>query len=69
MTVPSAAVADLVVVPEVTAFDFHLQIRILEFRLFFQSEDMLQNDDVYDVPGRLIPGPRLFYGVRWQFWN
>ena len=69
MLVPTAAVDDLIVVPDVTAVDFRLHIRILEFRLFFQSEDMLHSDDVFDVPGRLIPGPRLFYGVRWQFWN
>jgi hypothetical protein len=68
MTVPTPD-GQLSQVPDVTAFDFQLSIRILEFRLFFRSQDMLHNRDVFDVPGRFIPGPRLFYGVRWQFWN
>jgi hypothetical protein len=67
--VPGGPGGELVEVPEVIAYDFHLSIRILEFRLFFRSEDMIHSQPVFDIPGRFIPGPRLFYGVRWQFWN
>ncbi len=48
--------------------DAYLQIRIIDVRLFGRFEDILGNNAV-EVPGRTMLGPRLFYGVKWQFWN
>jgi hypothetical protein len=59
----------LATVPAMNNLDFQLQIRILELRMFLRYEDLLHSGDVFDIPGRTIPGPRLYYGVRWQFWN
>jgi hypothetical protein len=56
-------------IPAMNNLDFSLQIRILDLRIFLRYEDLAHNGDVYDIPGRTMPGPRIFYGVRWQFWN
>lgn len=72
MLVPAPTTADLravVAVPAVTGYDLYLSVRILDFRLFVRFEDMLHNKPVVDIPDRFIPGPRLFYGVKWQFFD
>lgn len=46
----------------------YLQIRIIEIRLFIRFDDM-QGDFISDVPGIDIRGPRVVYGVKWDFWN
>ncbi len=46
----------------------YLQIRIMDVRGFIQWEDMLGKGRL-DLPDRLIPGPRVFYGVKWQLFN
>ena len=56
------------VLPEFDVLDAYLQIRIIDVRIFGRFEDMLSKDPV-DVGGRIINGPRLFYGVKWHFWN
>lgn len=48
--------------------DAYVQIRIIDVRLFGRFEDILGNNAV-EVPGRQLLGPRLFYGVKWTFWN
>ena len=48
--------------------DAYLQIRIIDVRLFGRFEDLLGKNAV-EVPGRVILGPRIFYGVKWNFWN
>lgn len=48
--------------------DGYLQIRIMSVRAFMRWED-LSNKDIAEIPGRALPGPRLFYGVKWEFWN
>ena len=48
--------------------DAYVQIRIIDVRLFGRFEDIMGSGAV-EVPGREIPGPRLFYGVKWNFWN
>lgn len=49
--------------------DFYLQIRVLSVRAFLRYEDILHTGPVFDIPGREIPGPRILYGVKWDFWN
>lgn len=56
----------LEVVPAVTTFDFYFQLRIKDVRAFVRWEN-LANQPFWDVPGRLLPGQRLFYGVKWHF--
>lgn len=48
--------------------DAYLQIRIIDVRLFGRFEDLMGAHHT-DIPGRQITGPRIFYGVKWQFWN
>ena len=56
------------ILPADDYFDAYLQIRIIDVRLFGRFEDIMGSNHI-DVPGREIIGPRIFYGVKWQFWN
>jgi hypothetical protein len=55
-------------VPQVDYVDGYLQIRIIDVRAFLRYED-LTGQRVQQVLGRPLPGPRVFYGVKWQFFN
>ncbi len=66
------------VVPTVTSVDFYLQIRILDLRMYFQESGITsKRGTVTDFPyvsGQpnpvfVIPAPRIFYGIRWQFFD
>jgi hypothetical protein len=46
----------------------YLQIRIMDVRGFLQWEDILGQGRL-DFPDRLMPGPRVYYGVKWQLFN
>ncbi len=45
-----------------------LFIRIIDVRIFARFEDW-RGEGINDIPGRTIRGPRIFYGVKWHFWN
>jgi hypothetical protein len=49
--------------------DFRLQIRIIDVRLFFTFQNLLNNQLAADIPGLFLPGPRALYGARWDFRN
>lgn len=65
VTSPSA---DPVALPEISYIDAYLQIRIIDVRAFLRYED-LQGQEIAEVTNRLLRGPRLFYGVKWEFFN
>jgi hypothetical protein len=52
-----------------TLLNAYLQIRILDVRAFVRLENALNLRNVADIPGRPIPGQRVYYGVRWHFFN
>lgn len=54
--------------PERSVIVSDLMIRIIDVRIFARFEDW-RGEDITDIPGRTINGPRLFYGVKWHFWN
>ena len=61
-------------VPALTDFDFYLQIRIMDLRIYFENRGMTRKptDHVTDflaAYGRDVPAPRILYGVRWQFFD
>lgn len=71
-TAPSSAV------PAVKSLDFYLQIRILDVRIYFQENGITtQKGTLTDFPyvnGKpnpafVVPAPRIFYGIRWQFFD
>jgi hypothetical protein len=51
-----------------TVYNADLVIRILDVLAFLRYED-LSGKDPFDVPGRIVNGPRFYYGVKWHFWN
>ena len=61
------------VVPSVVPFYqdwyFRLQLRVLDLNIFGTVENITFRRNNQDVPGRLLPITRGFYGVRWTFWN
>lgn len=72
MMVPNPTEGDslalpIAAVPAVTTYGYYLQIRIMDFRIFIRGDDFLNNKPVFDIPGYPIPGPRIFYGIKWQF--
>ena len=64
---------EIVLVPDVVPFYqdwyFRLQMRILSLNIFATVENLTLRRNNQDMPGRLLPGTRSFYGVRWTFWN
>ena len=53
--------------PAATTFDFYFQLRIKDVRAFLRWENLTNRLGLWDVPGRELPGQRLFYGVKWHF--
>lgn len=68
MAVPTSDGA-LVGVAPYTAYDFYLQLRILDVRIFVRWENLLRSLDIQYLPERAFPSQRVFYGVKWHFWN
>ena len=68
MRVPDAD-GTLALVPARTAYDFYLQVRIVDVRAFVRWENILNNVHRQYLPGRYMPGQRVFYGVKWELWN
>ncbi len=65
-------------VPAVNSLDFYLSIRILDLRMFFQETGMTSaRGSMNDFPLAngapdlrfSVPTPRIFYGIRWQFFD
>jgi hypothetical protein len=54
--------------PTRTLLNASFQIRIIDVRIYVRFDDML-GQEVEDVPGLVIQGPRIFYGVKWNFQN
>ena len=54
--------------PPRTVMNLDLVLRILDVQAFLRYEDA-SNQDPFDVPGHVINGPRILYGVKWHFWN
>lgn len=50
-------------------FNFSLQVRILDVRLFFLAENVGDRRQPFDVTGLNLPGTRLIYGFRWFLRN
>lgn len=54
-------------VPGMTVWDFTFQVRVLSVRAFMRWENLTHQRDLFDFPGRVFPGQRLVYGVKWEF--
>ena len=57
------------VVPFYQNWYFRLQMRFLTLNIFATIDNITLRRNNQDVPGRLLPGTRSFYGVRWTFRN
>jgi hypothetical protein len=64
-----SAQAQNVLVPRYAIFNWFVQVRIIDIRIFWRFENAFVERGVYDVPAGIIPGPRALYGVRWFFRN
>jgi hypothetical protein len=69
MFVPDAAQNAFVVAEPHTQLNLRLQLRILDVRAFLVYENILQEVEAADLPGRWLPPARTLYGVRWFFRN
>ncbi len=67
--VPSQDQQTLVDLPPYHMLNFNLQLRILDVRAFFLFENLLNELQAEPVAGRLLPGARTMYGIRWFFRN
>lgn len=57
------------IVPPTRTLNGYLQIRIMDVRAFVRWDNILNAVGNADVPGRILPGQRIFYGVKWNFWD
>jgi hypothetical protein len=46
-----------------------VQLRIVTVRIFIRFENLTVRENNQDIPGRVLPGARVIYGVRWTLWN
>lgn len=58
----------MLAMPAINYIDSYFQIRIMDVRAFVHSYNMT-GQSVQQLPDRSLPGPRVFYGVKWQFFN
>jgi hypothetical protein len=58
-----------VLIPRYAIFNWFVQVRIIDIRVFWRFENAFVERGEYDVPSGIIPGPRALYGVRWFFRN
>ncbi len=66
----SETAGDFVGVPRYALFNFYVQVRIIDIRLFYRYENVFNNRNrPYDIPDSRIPTARALYGVRWFFRN
>ena len=49
-----------------TLANLFLQIRVIDVQAFVRWENLL-NQRAADLPGRIFPGQRVLFGVRWRF--
>lgn len=52
-----------------TLANLNLEIRILDIRAFLVFDNITGFRSAADLPGHLLPGGRLYYGLRWTFRN
>lgn len=64
-----SAQAKNTLIPRYAIFNWYVQVRIIDIRIFWRFENAFTEHGVYDVPTGIIPGPRALYGVRWFFRN
>ncbi|HEX5724199.1 MAG TPA: hypothetical protein VFX98_01965 [Longimicrobiaceae bacterium] len=57
------------VTPRYALFNFYVQVRILDVRIFYRLENLANRNQAQDVPGFFLPGTRALYGLRWFFRN
>jgi hypothetical protein len=58
-----------VVLPRYALFNWYVQVRIIDIRIFWRYENGFNERGTYDIPLSLIPQGRQIYGVRWFFRN
>jgi len=55
--------------PRYAIFNWYVQVRIIDIRIFWRYDNAFNQRGTYDVVGAPIPGGRAMYGVRWFFRN
>lgn len=66
--IDEAGAASFTTLPARSVITADLMIRIIDVVIFARLADW-RGENITDIPGRTISGPRLYYGVRWHFWN
>jgi TonB-dependent receptor-like protein len=66
---PDPATGELVVTPRYALVNAYVQIRILDVRVFWRFDNLLNQRGRFELPGTELPGGRALYGVRWFFRN
>ncbi|MFO7892594.1 MAG: hypothetical protein R6U63_02570 [Longimicrobiales bacterium] len=51
------------------ATNLELTIRVLTVRAFLRWDNLFHRRDQADLPGFRLPGQRIVWGVKWEFWN
>jgi hypothetical protein len=64
---PVAGSADLAETSPYSLVNFFMQIRILDVRAFFRSDNLFNYRLAQDLPQQYLPGFRMLWGVRWVF--
>ena len=56
-------------IPRYALYNWYVQVRIIDIRIFWRYENAFVYRGPYDVAGSVVPGGRALYGVRWFFRN
>ncbi len=69
MTEPGESSPAVQPVPFQPHWFFRLQIRVTTLRVFLNWENVTNRTENQDFEGRLLPGMRTIWGIRWTMWN
>jgi hypothetical protein len=58
-----------VLIPRYAIYNFFVQVRIIDIRIFYRYDNLFNERNLYDTPLSRVPSGRALYGVRWFFRN
>ena len=59
----------LATVPASQRINLDLSIRVLDIHAYVNWQNLLHDQELQDLPSRILPGQTAFFGVKWELWN
>ncbi|HUF13838.1 MAG TPA: hypothetical protein VMN78_12105 [Longimicrobiales bacterium] len=69
MRAPGAEPGSVQTIEPINRLNFDLSIRVLDVHAYVSWQNILNWQDLNDLPGRTMPGQTAYFGVKWEMWN